>query len=169
MTQGPHEPNQPWQVGPAQQVPPDYYSPPQPPKKSHKVRTFFLVTMIAGLGIIALVSCLAVLNSEPIGSPGAPETLPPASSTPGPSKAPGPKVKTFMAEDGIYLVPENIEPGTYRSGNSPDCYSARLKGTSGELEDIITNNNGPNQVITVKKTDRAIQVRFCGPWVLVKP
>lgn len=167
MTQGPHEPRYGHpESGP---IPPQYYAPPPPPQKSHKVRTFFLVTLIAGLGLVALVSCLAVLNSESTGSPESPETLPPASSTPGPSKSAAPKVKTFMSQDGTYLVPENIEPGTYRNGNEPDCYWARLKDTSGELEDIIVNGTGANQVVTIKKGDRAFQVTRCGAWVLVKP
>ena len=41
---------------------------------------------------------------------------------------------------GIYLVGDDIKPGTYRSEGSR-CYWARLSGTSGELEHIIANEN----------------------------
>lgn len=89
-------------------------------------------------------------------------------TTPGQKKiAPQPKV--FMAQDGVYLVPENIAPGTYRNGseNTDLCAWMRLKGTSGDVEDIITGGFGPNQVVTIKKTDKAFKVNDCGPWVMV--
>lgn len=89
--------------------------------------------------------------------------------TPGQKKvAPKPKVTTFMPQDGTYLVGENIAPGTYRNGNEPSCVWSRLKGTSGDFDDIITTGIGPNQVVTISKTDRAFQVSGCGGWVLVK-
>lgn len=92
----------------------------------------------------------------------------PGNVTPGPKKV-APKAKVFMVQDGIYLVPENVEPGTYRNGSTDTdlCGWARLKGTGGDAEDIITGGFGPNQVVTIKKTDKAFKVTGCGPWVLV--
>lgn len=88
--------------------------------------------------------------------------------TPGAKKVSPPR--QFMKQDGVYLVPENVVPGTYRNGSTDTdlCAWARLKGTSGDVEDIITGGFGPNQVVTIKKTDKAFKVTGCGPWVLVK-
>lgn len=71
--------------------------------------------------------------------------------------------------DGTYLIPADIKPGTYRSGK-PDinCYWARLSDPSGGLRAIIANNNsaGPS-VVTVKATDKALQVTGCAPFTRV--
>lgn len=89
-------------------------------------------------------------------------------TTPGTKKV-APKPKVFMAQDGVYLVPENVSPGTYRSGSDATlCIWQRLKDTTGDPEAVITLGSGPNQVVTIKSTDRAFQVTNCGPWVLVK-
>lgn len=93
----------------------------------------------------------------------------PGNVTPGTKKV-APKPKVFMAQDGTYLVPSNIEPGTYRNGstNTDLCTWQRLRGTSGDDSEMITAGFGPNQVVTIKSTDKAFKVSGCGPWVLVK-
>jgi hypothetical protein len=58
----------------------------------------------------------------------------------------------------------DIKPGTYRNGNEGDCYWARLRNTNGDLDSIIANGNGGNQVITIKRTDKAFETRYCGTW-----
>src|SRR5699024_5285451 len=67
---------------------------------------------------------------------------------------------------GIYLVGEDIKPGSYRSDSS-DCYWARLSGTSGESNEIITNNivDGTSYV-TIAASDVAFETRRCGDWKL---
>jgi hypothetical protein len=72
-----------------------------------------------------------------------------------------------ISEDGVYLVGVDIKPGTYRNGNEADCYWARLKNTDGDLDGIIANGNGGNQVITIKKTDKAFETRYCGAWTKI--
>lgn len=70
--------------------------------------------------------------------------------------------------DGIYLVGEDIKPGTYRGdGSSGMCYWARLSGTSGELDDVIANGlpEGPT-VITIADSDVAFETNGCDEWVL---
>jgi hypothetical protein len=90
---------------------------------------------------------------------------------PGPVKtvtAPPPAPAAAIAEDGTWLVGTDIKPGTYRGSSDGDCYWARLKNTSGDLEGILANGNGANQVVTVKKTDKAFESARCAPWTRVR-
>lgn len=67
--------------------------------------------------------------------------------------------------DGTYLVGADIEPGTYRNSGTESCYWARLSGTSGDFDDIITNNFGSGQqVVTIAESDVAFETTRCGTW-----
>ncbi len=68
-------------------------------------------------------------------------------------------------KDGINLVCVDVQPGTYRSENG-DCYWERLSGTSGSLNDILSNSNGAT-VVTIDPSDRAFESRRCAPWTQV--
>lgn len=70
------------------------------------------------------------------------------------------KANEFEGE-GLYLVGSDIKPGTYKADASVGCYFARLAST--DTSDIIDNGNidGPI-VITVKASDKALQVQRCG-------
>ena len=65
---------------------------------------------------------------------------------------------------GTYRVGEDIQPGIYAGktrGGSDTCYWARLKGVSGELSDIIANDNAIGQFyVEVRNTDKYFQV-YC--------
>lgn len=90
---------------------------------------------------------------------------------PGPVKtvtAPPPGPVAAIAEDGMWLVGTDIKPGTYRSSADDSCYWARLKNTNGDLDSILANSNGGNQVVTIKKTDKAFESARCAPWTKVK-
>lgn len=75
--------------------------------------------------------------------------------------------------NGIHQVGDGIEPGTYSTdGPDPDdlfplCYYARLSGLSGELDDIISNNNieGPGTVV-VAEGDVALELSGGCEWTL---
>ena len=65
---------------------------------------------------------------------------------------------------GMYLIGRDIGPGTYRGeggqGILDSCYYARLSGLSGELDDLITNNNATGQFyVTVEASDYALQTK----------
>lgn len=63
--------------------------------------------------------------------------------------------------DGVYLVGEDIAPGTYEGAViDRQGYWARLKGTDGQVSSIITNAipRGPF-VLTIMITDRAVELR----------
>lgn len=67
---------------------------------------------------------------------------------------------------GVYLVGEDIKPGTYRSDGS-QCYWARLSGTSGEFEHIIANDNVEGTAyVTIAASDVAFETSRCGEWKL---
>lgn len=66
---------------------------------------------------------------------------------------------------GTFLVGEEISPGTYRSEGTSDCYWARLSGTDGSLDSIITNNfGGGRQIVTISGSDVAFETSGCGGW-----
>ncbi|HWD79737.1 MAG TPA: hypothetical protein VG497_12670, partial [Kribbella sp.] len=164
---------------------PQYSQPQAPPKKP---RRWIPWVVAAGTFLLGLV--IGSAGSSNSGSPsatgGAPQstvtkTVPgPAGATvagptvtqtvPGPVKtvtAPPPGPKAAITEDGVFLVGTDIKPGTYRNGNEADCYWARLRSTNGDFDAIITNGNGGNQVITIKKTDKAFETRSCGSWTKI--
>ena len=63
--------------------------------------------------------------------------------------------------DGIYLIPSDVKPGTYKAGpsTSGNCYYARLTGPGGEIIDN-GNTSGP-VVVTVRPSDGALEVSGC--------
>jgi len=72
--------------------------------------------------------------------------------------------------DGLFVVGVDIQPGTYKSaGPSSDGfgsgYWARLSGTSGNFEEIITNAvpTGPTTV-TIQATDVAFETTTMQDW-----
>lgn len=172
-----------------QQFPPPQH-PQQPPQQvpPKKPRRWVPWAVAAGTFVLGLIigSAGSGNSASPSASAGAPQptvtkTVPgPAGATvpgptitqtvPGPAKtvtAPPPAPKAAISEDGVYLVGADIKPGTYRNGNEGDCYWARLKSTNGDLDAIIANGNGGNQVITIKKTDKAFETRYCGSWTKI--
>ncbi|MCO1575049.1 hypothetical protein M8C13_04650 [Crossiella sp. SN42] len=72
--------------------------------------------------------------------------------------------------DGLYLVGQDIEPGTYRTAGAtqgrPDgCYWARRRDTSGETSGIVANGYGRGPAtVTIAKGDKAFEVRGCQRW-----
>lgn len=150
-----------------------------PPKKHRRwvpwaagVGAFIVGVAIGGAGggtdTPAASSPQATTTVTATAQPGQKVTVPgPTKTVPGPVKtvtAPPPEAAGVMADDGIYLVGTDIKPGTYRNGPEGDCYWARLRNTNGDLDSIIANNNGGNQVVTIKRTDKAFETSNCGTW-----
>jgi hypothetical protein len=72
---------------------------------------------------------------------------------------------------GTFIVGTDVQPGTYKnSGASSDysCYFARLSGFSGELSDIIANDNTKNAVVTIDGADKGFSSTGCGTWTLAQ-
>lgn len=67
--------------------------------------------------------------------------------------------------NGTFIVGHDFEPGRYRSSAGEACYWARLSGFSGELDDIIANDNvsGPT-IVTINLADVGFTSSGCGTW-----
>jgi hypothetical protein len=82
--------------------------------------------------------------------------------------APKPQPTTPPAatiEDGIWAVPDEVEPGTYVSAGSESCCWARLRNTNGDLDSIIANSINPGrQRVTIRSTDKAFETTGCPTW-----
>lgn len=66
---------------------------------------------------------------------------------------------------GTKIVGTDIKAGTYRSEGSQFCYWERLRGTSGEFDDIIANGSSDGQaVVTIEEGDVAFSSSSCGQW-----
>ena len=69
--------------------------------------------------------------------------------------------------DGSFVVGTDLSPGTYRTRKGGrGCYWARLAGFSGELGEVLANDNetGP-VIITIGKSDKGFESKRCGLWV----
>lgn len=68
--------------------------------------------------------------------------------------------------DGAFTVGKDIQPGAYRTRTgSSGCYYARLSGFSGELSEIISNENTDYPaVVTIEATDKGFKSSRCGTW-----
>ncbi|CAL9494015.1 hypothetical protein SUDANB121_03315 [Nocardiopsis dassonvillei] len=141
---------------------------------------FFFLALLGG--------CMSLLSGDTT-----PEARPSASASPEPVEEPSEEteaaqeaeeepaaVETPEEEetsasvgDGVHRVGDDIEPGIYTTdGPDPDgflpmCYYARLSGLSGELDDIIANNNieGPGTV-EVSESDAALELSGGCEWTL---
>ncbi|RZT27800.1 hypothetical protein EV649_1573 [Kribbella sp. VKM Ac-2569] len=185
-----NSPNQPLQPGEGFSGNPPYNPMPEPQLQPPPKKRRRWVPWVVAAGTFLLGLIIGTSGSNGSGSPtagaGVPQptvtkTVPgPAGATvagptvtqtvPGPAKtvtAPPPAPKAAITEDGVFLVGTDIKPGTYRNGNEGDCYWARLKNTEGDLDGINANGNGGNQVVTIKKTDKAFETRRCGSWARI--
>ncbi len=90
-----------------------------------------------------------------------------AAETTAPAAPAGP-VTAFA--DGTYEVGTGagqVPPGKYKTTPTGSCYWERLKGLSGEFDDIIVNGNakeGAPTIVTIAKTDVAFTTKRCGTW-----
>jgi hypothetical protein len=76
-----------------------------------------------------------------------------------------PRSAAVFPGDGVFLVPADVRPGTYRSAGGDGCYWARLRSTAGDLGAIIANGNptGP-VVVTIGSGDKAFETQRCAEW-----
>jgi hypothetical protein len=158
---------------------------PPPVKAKRKGAPWWLVAVVGVVAMVlgAAVGAAAAGDKTPTTTgdtvaqpPAAGETTtagkPAAPTTAGkPTKA-KPTAVT-ITEEGVLLVGSEVKPGTYRATvpeDSVNCYWARLKGTSGSLDDLIANGNGePKQrmVVTIHSSDKAFEQHGCGTWTRI--
>ena len=75
-----------------------------------------------------------------------------------------------FAGGGTYIVGVDIAPGTWRSSGTGSCYWERESGFSGELADIIANDNatGPT-LVEIGAGDNGFKSSAgCGTWTKVQ-
>ncbi|MBI5421700.1 hypothetical protein HZA44_01025 [Candidatus Peregrinibacteria bacterium] len=71
--------------------------------------------------------------------------------------------------DGIFIVNTDIQPGTYKSTGGTSCYYSRLKGFTGSLSDIISNEiTDFSAVVTIDSADKGFKSLRCGAWTKLK-
>jgi len=113
-------------------------------------------------GVADLAASDALFNSEACAhsTSSQPESSAVSTSSPSP-------VRQFITFDsGTKVVGTDIQPGTYRTRRAqPGCYLARLRGFSGALDDIISNelSNAP-VVVTILATDKGFRSENCDTW-----
>lgn len=92
----------------------------------------------------------APVTNPPATSP--PATFPPATA---PSR-PTPTASGFPA--GQWLVPQEVQPGTYRT-QATDCYYEHLRGFTGSLSDIIENGftSASGGIVTISPSEKAFE------------
>lgn len=171
----------PYVPGPPQ---PQYGSPattPAPPAKKRMGTGLIVFLALVGLcalfGIIGAIATAVGGDQDPAApaaaattaaAPAAPTPAAPAATIP--AAAPRPP---GIYQQGILIVPTEVPPGTYRATvptDSANCYWARLKGTSGTLDDILANGNGdPGQrvTVTIRASDKAFETTGCGDWIKI--
>lgn len=70
--------------------------------------------------------------------------------------------------DGVFIVGTDIEAGTYKSTGGSFCYYSRLSGFTGELEDIISNENTTSSaIVTISASDKGFKSARCGTWTKI--
>ena len=78
---------------------------------------------------------------------------------------------------GTMVVGKDIQPGRYKSAGAVPgafaCYYVRLKGFSGELDDIISNEiaraDDGAVIVNIQKTDAGFQSKGCARWEPLEP
>jgi hypothetical protein len=69
--------------------------------------------------------------------------------------------------EGTYVVGTDMQPGTWRAENGPNCYWARLSGFGGTEQELIDESlttQGVAPVVTISATDVGFTSNGCGSW-----
>lgn len=129
-----------------------------------------LVGLVVGV-LIGIVGSGQPKNTPPpVTAVTVTETAPGSAEPPTQRGDPTPAARDEIPGDGTFLVGKEIKPGTYRSAGAaddtvPQCYWARLKGTSGALTDVLANGIVEGQAtVTILATDNAFQSTGCQTW-----
>jgi len=163
---------------------------PGPPPKRGVHPLSIVLAVVGGVALLCggVLSIGSLASTGAAGKPSpsavyvylsAPPAVAPAVTTPAPAPTttkpppPPPPGPPTMSGGGILLVPSEAQPGTWRTTvpEGESCYWARLKGTGGTFDDIITNGNanaGERVTVTIKSADKAFEFTpGCGTWTKI--
>lgn len=141
----------------------------QQPKKSKLPLIFGLGCGIPML-LMMLISCVAVVASSgsdttvevPASEPSVEEVDDATTEEPAEEEE---ESENEALSAGVYVVGEDIEPGTYKTDGPADdsfsgmCYWARLSGLSGEFDELIANDAFEGQTtVVVNEGDVALEL-----------
>lgn len=171
---------------------PAYYPPPQPPQPPRRRGMSTPMLILTIVGSVAAAMCLvgaaiaafapdpnstasgAAATSVPtpydLTTPAAAATSAAPASTKPPASPPPPAGPKTSFGDGTWEVGTDIAAGKYRATVPADsfaCYWERLRGLSGQFDDIIANGTadpGTPVVVTVSGSDKGFTSRGCGTW-----
>ena len=163
-------------------TPGPYPVPSQPPAPRPKRTGLKILAVLGAIAVATVGGCTALLYSGAQSAiDNTPATIDPGTPTPTIHATAGPKkvAPSYLPRDGVLLVGKDVKAGTFRAtvpqsdlgASLPSCYVARLRGTSGDLGDIITNQNrypGDVVTLTIKASDAAVEIHGCGKWVRIK-
>jgi hypothetical protein len=154
-------------------------APTRPPKKEWPISAVLTVVVLGLISLATMGIAIAADRSSQSGaSPSATVTQTvtaqaAAAATPTGAAPAQPAGSLTTFKDGTYEIgngPGLIAAGKYRTTVPTDtfgCYWERLKGLSGQFNDIIANGNadpGNPVIVTIAPTDKAFRVAGCGTW-----
>lgn len=67
--------------------------------------------------------------------------------------------------NGVHVVGDDVEAGTWRNDGGSNCYWARLSGLSGDFDELLANDlpDGPTTV-EIRSSDVAFESSGCAEW-----
>ena len=113
-----------------------------------------LTGLLVGMAVLAAFA-LAMFSFQSWDRPGTLYARPVIAATP----------KPVHFGDGVWHVPGEVAPGTYRATTPKGCYWARLLGPSGEARDVIaTDLTDAPAIVTIRPEDYGFESTGCGKW-----
>jgi hypothetical protein len=126
-------------------------------------------TLIIGTAVVGLVTAGTLAACGTDTSSGSTDLKKPAATTSTVTKSAQPAGPKTSFGDGKYKVGRDIAPGTYRTAGPadsslPNCYWAREKNDSGELDAIIANDDAVGQTSVTVNTGEFFETNGCQTW-----
>jgi hypothetical protein len=78
-----------------------------------------------------------------------------------------PAAPAAVIKDGDWVVGEEIDPGTYETATTDNCYWARSKDATGNLGVIIANDNTDGPATVTISAGEIFRSNRCGTWTKV--
>lgn len=154
---------------------PPAYPQPSPPPPGRDSTGLLIAVAVGGLCLLAVIGLVVYLVARPGDGTGGAVSIPDTGASDsetaaGGGTAPPVDPRADIGGDGTFVLGEDIEAGQYRTTvpqGSALCYWERLRGLSGDFDDIIANgvaDPGDKLTVTLAADDRAFKTQGCGAW-----